>query len=120
MSEPGNKGRIYARIAGTGSYLPDKVLTNEDLAKLVDTSDEWIVERTGILERRIAGPNEFTSHMAAEAELHRAHQRAGACWAIPLGRWPWPHMHLLPCEHCNHRFCKTVEDGALWHVSIFE
>ncbi|HEU4992931.1 MAG TPA: 3-oxoacyl-ACP synthase, partial [Luteimonas sp.] len=40
--------RIYARIAGTGSYLPEKVLTNDDLAKFVDTSDEWIAARTGI------------------------------------------------------------------------
>ena len=58
MSEPGNKGRIYARIAGTGSYLPEKVLTNEDLSKLVDTSDEWIQSRTGIRERHIAAEGE--------------------------------------------------------------
>ena len=44
-----------AIIAGTGSYLPEKRLTNEDLSRMVDTSDEWIVQRTGIKERRIAG-----------------------------------------------------------------
>ena len=44
-----------AIIAGTGSYLPEKRLTNEDLARLVDTSDEWIAQRTGMRERRIAG-----------------------------------------------------------------
>lgn len=55
------------RIAGTGSYVPEKILTNHDLEKMVDTSDEWIVSRTGIKERRIAAENEFTSHMAIHA-----------------------------------------------------
>lgn len=62
-------------IAGTGSYLPQKVLTNEDLSKLVDTSDEWIVTRTGIKERRIAAEGEATSHLgtkAAEKALDQA------------------------------------------------
>jgi 3-oxoacyl-[acyl-carrier-protein] synthase-3 len=54
-------------IIGTGSYLPEKVLTNAELEKLVDTSDEWIRTRTGIRERRIAGPEEHTSDMAARA-----------------------------------------------------
>jgi 3-oxoacyl-[acyl-carrier-protein] synthase-3 len=44
-----------AIIAGTGSYLPEKRLTNDDLSKMVDTNDQWIVQRTGIKERRIAG-----------------------------------------------------------------
>ena len=44
----------YARITGTGSYLPEKILTNHDLEKMVDTSDEWIRDRTGISERHIA------------------------------------------------------------------
>ena len=54
-------------ILGCGSYLPNRVLTNSELALKVDTSDEWIVQRTGIHERRIAAPGEFTSHMAAHA-----------------------------------------------------
>lgn len=54
-------------IAGTGSYLPEKVMTNADLEKIVDTDDEWIVTRSGIRERRIAAEGEFTSHMAAKA-----------------------------------------------------
>lgn len=58
---------IYSRIAGTGSYLPEKILSNFDLEKMVDTSDSWIVERTGISERRIVGPNETTATLAAEA-----------------------------------------------------
>jgi 3-oxoacyl-[acyl-carrier-protein] synthase-3 len=54
-------------IAGTGSYVPERVLTNAELAVRVDTSDEWIVTRTGIRERRIAAADEFTSHMATHA-----------------------------------------------------
>ena len=54
-------------VAGTGSYLPEKILTNQDLEKLVDTSDEWITSRTGIKERRIAADNETTSDLATKA-----------------------------------------------------
>ncbi len=54
-------------IVGLGAYLPEKVLTNKDLEKIVDTTDEWIVTRTGIRERRIARPDEATSDMAVEA-----------------------------------------------------
>jgi 3-oxoacyl-[acyl-carrier-protein] synthase III len=56
-------------ILGTGSYAPEKILTNEDLAKMVDTSDEWITTRTGIKQRRIAAANEATSDMAAKAGM---------------------------------------------------
>lgn len=58
---------IRSVILGTGSYLPAKVLTNQDLAGLVDTSDEWIVQRTGIRERHIAAEGEATSDLAAAA-----------------------------------------------------
>lgn len=54
-------------VVGCGSYLPQRVLTNDDLAKTVDTSDEWIVQRTGIRERHIAAPGEFTSHLGLHA-----------------------------------------------------
>lgn len=54
-------------ILGTGSYLPEKVMTNDDLSKFVDTNDEWIRTRTGIRERRIAGENEATSDLAYKA-----------------------------------------------------
>ncbi len=54
-------------IAGTGSYVPEKILTNEDLSKLVETSDEWIVTRTGIKERHIAAEGESTSHLGTKA-----------------------------------------------------
>lgn len=56
-----------AQIAGTGFYVPKQIMTNEDLTKIVDTSDEWITTRTGIKERRIAAKDEMTSDMAAEA-----------------------------------------------------
>lgn len=58
---------IPVQIAGTGSYLPDKKLTNADLEKMVDTTDEWIVSRTGIRERRIASDRQCTSDLASEA-----------------------------------------------------
>jgi 3-oxoacyl-[acyl-carrier-protein] synthase-3 len=58
---------IHACITGTGSYAPKKVITNHDLEKLVDTSDEWIMERTGIKERRIAEKDQTTSDLAYEA-----------------------------------------------------
>ena len=57
----------YSRILGTGSYLPAHILTNADLEKLVDTNDQWIVERTGIRERHIAAEGEFTSDLATQA-----------------------------------------------------
>ncbi len=59
----------HARIAGTGSYLPKKVLTNHDLEKMMDTSDEWIRERTGIHRRHIAADDETCSDMALAAAL---------------------------------------------------
>lgn len=65
-----------AQIIGTGSYVPEKVLTNLDLAKLVETSDEWITERTGIKQRHVAADGENTSDMALKASL-RALEMAG-------------------------------------------
>ncbi|MDA8421945.1 MAG: ketoacyl-ACP synthase III [Nitrospiraceae bacterium] len=58
---------MHARITGTGSFAPKKIITNQDLEKLVDTSDEWITERTGIKERRIAEKGQNTSDLAYEA-----------------------------------------------------
>ncbi len=60
---------IGVKISGTGSYLPDKILTNEDLEKFVDTSDEWITTRTGIKERRIASDTQSTSDLASAAAI---------------------------------------------------
>ncbi|MEY2541664.1 MAG: 3-oxoacyl-[acyl-carrier-protein] synthase [Verrucomicrobiota bacterium] len=61
-------------IIGTGSYVPEKVLTNDDLSRMVDTSDEWITTRTGIKERRVAAKDEHTSDMAAKAALRAIEQ----------------------------------------------
>jgi 3-oxoacyl-[acyl-carrier-protein] synthase-3 len=61
---------MRSRVVGTGSAVPDKVLSNHDLEKMVDTTDEWITTRTGIKERRIASPDEFTSTLATRAALN--------------------------------------------------
>jgi len=66
----------YSRVAGTGSYLPEKVLTNADVAKLVDTTDEWIRTRTGIERRHIVAADETSSSMAEHA-ARRALKAAG-------------------------------------------
>ena len=60
----------HSRVLSTGSYLPDNIVTNEDLEKKVDTSDEWIHTRTGIRERRVAAENQLTSDLAVEAALN--------------------------------------------------
>jgi 3-oxoacyl-[acyl-carrier-protein] synthase III len=65
-----------ATIAGIGKYTPERILTNDELSQIVDTNDEWIVQRTGIRERRIAAENEATSDMAVKA-AQEALQRAG-------------------------------------------
>lgn len=61
---------VYARIAGTGSYLPEKVLTNKDLEEIVDTTDQWIRERTGILKRHVVQEGETTVDLAEQAALN--------------------------------------------------
>lgn len=86
-----------ARIIGTGSYVPEKVLTNHDLEKTLDTSDEWIVTRTGIRERHMAAEGEATSDLATEA-ARRALEMAGiSADELDLilvgtisGDYPWP------------------------------
>ncbi len=67
---------VNAKILGTGSYLPKKLLTNADLEQLIDTTDAWIVERTGIRQRHVAAEQEFTSDLAKEA-AERALEMAG-------------------------------------------
>src|ERR1041385_4695074 len=74
-AQHGFQGRTCS-IVSVGSYVPQKVLTNADLEKMVETSDEWITSRTGIKARRVAAQDEFTSDMAAEA-ARRAMQNGG-------------------------------------------
>ena len=66
----GRTALIHSRIAGTGSYLPEKIVTNADLEKVVDTTDEWIASRTGIRERRRAADGETTGDLAFYAATH--------------------------------------------------
>lgn len=73
-AQHGFQGRSCS-IVSVGSYVPERVLTNADLEKMVETSDEWIVSRTGIKQRRIAAADEFTSDLAAKAAL-RAMEKA--------------------------------------------
>lgn len=68
---------MFSLVAGTGGYLPDRIMTNADLAGIVDTSDEWISERTGIRQRHIAGAGEMASDLALVA-ARRALEAAGA------------------------------------------
>ncbi len=72
----GSANGVAVSVTGLGCYVPDRVLTNDDLSRLVDTSDEWITERTGIKERRIAGPDESTATLASAA-ARRAIDAAG-------------------------------------------
>ena len=69
-------GNVHAGIVGTGHSYPEGILTNADLAKMVDTSDDWITSRTGIKQRRKAGPGEYTSQFAVQA-ARQAIERAG-------------------------------------------
>jgi len=61
-----------ARVTAIGTYVPERILSNEDLEKIVDTSNEWILQRTGIHERRIASPDQFSSHLAIAAVANLA------------------------------------------------
>lgn len=88
---------IRARITGTGSYVPEKVLTNFDLEKIIDTTDEWIRTRTGIRERHVAADDENTSDLAtnaAERALEMAGVEADEIDQIIVGTitgdYPWP------------------------------
>ncbi len=90
-----------AAITGWGSYIPAKVMSNSELEKLVDTSDDWIRSRTGIKERRIAGPGETTATMSTVA-AQRALERAGLAandldLVISASTTP---DHLLPASAC--------------------
>ena len=69
-----SKSQRTVSIIGTGSYVPEKILTNADLSRMVDTSDEWITTRTGIKERRVAAKDEHTSDLAAKAALKAIEQ----------------------------------------------
>ena len=77
----------YARIVGWGTYIPEKVLTNAELEKMVDTSDEWIVQRTGIKERRIRTEKDTNTSMAVAASHEELSLRRAAMGARGDRAW---------------------------------
>jgi 3-oxoacyl-[acyl-carrier-protein] synthase-3 len=106
-----------SRITGTGGYLPAKILTNKDLESLVETSDDWIVSRTGIRERHIAADNEFTSDLALHASrkaLDMAGRSAADVDLIVLAT-STPDM-VFPSSACLLQAKLGVKKGAAFDV----
>jgi len=107
----------FSRITGTGGYLPSKVLTNKDLESIVETNDQWIVERTGIRERHIAADNEFTSDLALHA-CRRALEAAGRTAAdvdLIVLATSTPDM-VFPSSACLLQAKLGVKQGAAFDV----
>jgi 3-oxoacyl-[acyl-carrier-protein] synthase-3 len=117
---------MRSHIIGTGSYAPKKVLTNADLEKLVDTKDEWIVERTGIRERHVAAPEEATSDLAFEASK-RALEMAGVDPAdlelivvgTITGDMPWPATAALLQGRLGNKKAFAFDVSAACAGSLF-
>jgi len=120
----------HSRIIGTGSAVPDRILTNADLEKMVDTTDEWIVTRTGIRERRIAGEGEYPSTLAAAA-ARRALEMAGVdpsgidliILATITGDYPWPAtaclvQSMLKAENAAAFDISAACSGFIYALSI--
>ena len=107
----------HSRITGTGGYLPRKVLTNRDLETIVDTSDEWIVARTGILERHIAADDESTSDLAHHAcrEALEAAGRTSEDVDLILVATSTPDM-VFPSSACLLQAKLGVKRGAAFDV----
>jgi 3-oxoacyl-[acyl-carrier-protein] synthase-3 len=107
----------YSRITGTGSYLPEKVVSNQELAQTVDTTDEWIFERTGIRRRHIAGDGEQTSDLAQRA-AERAMAAAGVTAAdidLIIVATSTPDM-IFPATACLLQAKLGVTQGAAFDV----
>src|SRR5438132_8461494 len=109
--------RGFSRIAGTGSYLPQRLVTNRDLEAIVDTSDQWIVDRTGIRERHIAAEGEFTSDLAAHAcrEALAAAGRSPADIDLVIVATSTPDM-VFPSSACLLQAKLGVGKGAAFDV----
>ncbi|TLD86499.1 beta-ketoacyl-ACP synthase III [Helicobacter sp. MIT 05-5294] len=93
---------IYATLTSIGAYVPSRIVTNEDLSKIVDTSDEWITKRTGIKERRFAEGNEATSDLATKAArlaLKRANLEASEIDAVIVATIS-PDFFCMPSTAC--------------------
>jgi 3-oxoacyl-[acyl-carrier-protein] synthase-3 len=108
--------RISAMIAGTGSYLPEKILTNQDFEKILDTSDEWIVTRTGVRTRHVVAEGEGTRHLAAMA-ARRALDDSGIAPSeidmLIVGTFTGEHP--LPATACL-----VQQDLGLGHCAAFD
>ncbi|MEP6571290.1 MAG: beta-ketoacyl-ACP synthase III [Gemmatimonadota bacterium] len=110
--------RPFARITGLGTAVPDRVVTNADLETRLETSDQWIVERTGIRERRICGPDEFVSTLsrdAANRALAQAGIVAGDLDAIVLGTVTPD--RLLPSTACELQALIGADKAAAFDIS---
>ncbi|WP_437610744.1 beta-ketoacyl-ACP synthase III [Erwinia sp. V71] len=109
---------MYTKIIGTGSYLPEQVRTNADLEKMVETSDEWIVTRTGIRERRIAGPDETVATMGSQAG-QRALEMAGVD-ANDIGLIivaTTSSSHAFPSSACMIQQMLGINDAAAFDLA---
>ncbi|MDQ2670982.1 MAG: ketoacyl-ACP synthase III [Gemmatimonadota bacterium] len=110
--------RPFARITGLGVAVPDRVLTNADFERMLDTSDQWIVERTGIRERHVAGPDDSVaglSRVAAERALAQAGATAADVDAIVLAT-ATPDR-LLPSTACDLQAILGAHDAAAFDIS---
>lgn len=109
---------MYTKIIGTGSYLPEQVRTNADLEKMVETSDEWIVTRTGIRERRIAGPDETVATMgfhAAERALEMAGIDKNDIGLIVVATTS--SSHAFPSSACMIQQMLEIDDAAAFDLA---
>jgi 3-oxoacyl-[acyl-carrier-protein] synthase-3 len=113
----GHPARLYSRVIGSGSYLPANVVTNQTLSERMDTSDEWIVARTGIRQRHIAADNEFVSDLAlraSRAALESANVRAEQIDLIVLAT-STPDM-IFPSSACLLQAKLGIKGGAAFDV----
>lgn len=109
---------MYSKILGTGSYLPAKTRTNADLEKMVDTSDEWIVTRTGIHERRIAGEDESVATMgfhAAQKALEMAQVDSSEIGLIVVATTS--STHAFPSAACQIQQMLGINDCAAFDIA---
>lgn len=109
---------MYTKIIGTGSYLPSQVRTNADLEKMVETSDEWIVTRTGIRERRIAAPDETVATMgfsAAQRALEMAGIEANDVGLIIVATTS--SSHAFPSSACMIQQMLEIKDCAAFDLA---
>jgi 3-oxoacyl-[acyl-carrier-protein] synthase-3 len=110
---------IRARITGTGSYVPEKILTNQDFEKYLDTTDEWIVARTGIRERHIAAEGEQTSDLSVHAARNAIDMAGIKVEDIDLiivgtitGDYPWPATACIVQDKLGAKQCGAYDLSA--------